>query len=104
MPCVTGSMNGDIEDRADRLVRLSKAAYLMVKGSIGEDLVKREELIEALQYAGNADDMDANFSADKHEILCNPSLYVCDNLLLTIHNKHDRIAMFIGCQIFILPK
>jgi len=52
MPCVTGIMNGDIEDRADRLVRLSKAAYLMVKGSIGEDLVKREELIEALQYAG----------------------------------------------------
>ena len=64
MPCVTGSMNGDIEDRADRLVRLSKAAYLMVKGSIGEDLVKREELIEALQYAGNVEDINVNFSAD----------------------------------------
>ena len=52
MPCVTGSMNGDIEDKTDRVGRLSKAAYLMVKGSIGEDLVKKEEFIEALQYAG----------------------------------------------------
>ena len=53
MPCVTGSMNGDMEEQTDRVVRLSKAAYLMVKGSIGEDLVKKEEFIEALQYAGN---------------------------------------------------
>jgi len=52
MPCVTGSMDGENEDKTDRVVRLSKAAYLMVKGSIGEDLVKKEELIEALQYAG----------------------------------------------------
>jgi len=52
MPCVTGIMNGDNEDKSDRLARLSKAAYLMVKGSIGEDLVKKEELVEALQYAG----------------------------------------------------
>lgn len=52
MPCVTGSMNGDMEEQTDRVVRLSKAAYLMVKGSIGEDLVKKEEFIEALQYAG----------------------------------------------------
>ena len=32
-----------------------KAAYLMVKGSIGEDLLNIEEFIEALQYAGEHD-------------------------------------------------
>jgi len=53
MPCVTGStMNGDSEDMPEKGTRLSKAAYLMVKGSIGEDLLKKEEFIEALQYAG----------------------------------------------------
>ena len=47
MPCATAM------EESDKTARLSKAAYLMVKGSIGEDLVKKEELIEALQFAGD---------------------------------------------------
>ena len=40
------------EDSDDRMSQVSRAAYLMVKGSIAEDLVTREELTEALQFAG----------------------------------------------------
>ena len=40
------------EDSDDRMTQVSRAAYLMVKGSIAEDLVTREELTEALQFAG----------------------------------------------------
>ena len=48
MPGVTNGM----EPVKDENAKLSKAAYLMVKGSIAEDLAKKEEFIEALQYAG----------------------------------------------------
>ena len=41
----------DLDDN-DRMTQVSRAAYLMVKGSIAEDLVTREELTEALQFAG----------------------------------------------------
>ena len=40
------------EEADDRMTQVSRAAYLMVKGSIAEDLVTREELTEALQFAG----------------------------------------------------
>ena len=40
------------EDADDRMTQVSRAAYLMVKGSIAEDLVTRDELTEALQFAG----------------------------------------------------
>ena len=40
------------EDKDDRLSRISRAAYLMVKGSLAEDLVSIQELAEALQFAG----------------------------------------------------
>ena len=34
--------------------RVSRAAYLMVKGSICEDLTSREEFMAALRYAGHS--------------------------------------------------
>jgi len=43
-------MNG--HGRNDKTDLRAKAAYLMVKGSVGEDLVSKEELAEALQNAG----------------------------------------------------
>jgi len=45
-------MNGTSEDKEDRMSRIAKAAYLMVKGSLAEDLENIEELTEALQFAG----------------------------------------------------
>ena len=59
MPSVAERMASDDKDRMmtsddsdDRMTQVSRAAYLMVKGSIAEDLVTREELTEALQFAG----------------------------------------------------
>ena len=46
------NMNGTSEDKEDRMSRIAKAAYLMVKGSLAEDLENIEELTEALQFAG----------------------------------------------------
>ena len=37
----------------DQRTRHFRAAYMMVKGSVAEDLVSREELLETLQLAGN---------------------------------------------------
>ena len=45
-------MTSEDSDDNDRMTQVSRAAYLMVKGSIAEDLVTREELTEALQFAG----------------------------------------------------
>ena len=51
MPSVAPlSMTEDTND--DRMARVSRAAYLMVKGSIAEDLESSQELTEALQFAG----------------------------------------------------
>ena len=36
----------------ERMIKLTKAAYLMVKGSLAEDLNSKQELMEALQFAG----------------------------------------------------
>ena len=59
MPSVAERMASDdtvrmmtSDDSDDRMAQVSRAAYLMVKGSIAEDLVTREELTEALQFAG----------------------------------------------------
>ena len=59
MPSVAERMTSDDNDRMmtsddsdDRMTQVSRAAYLMVKGSIAEDLVTRDELTEALQFAG----------------------------------------------------
>ena len=59
MPSVAERMASDdnvrmmtSDDSDDRMTQVSRAAYLMVKGSIAEDLVTREELTEALQFAG----------------------------------------------------
>ena len=40
------------ENEEDRHERLSRAAYLMVKGSTAEDLESEQELLEALQFVG----------------------------------------------------
>ena len=45
-------MTSEDSDDNDRMTQVSRAAYLMVKGSIAEDLVTSEELTEALQFAG----------------------------------------------------
>ena len=42
------SMSGE-----DKMSKQFRAAYLMVKGSVAEDLQSRQELVEALQFAGN---------------------------------------------------
>ena len=44
------------DDRDDRMGQLTRSSYLMVKGSVAEDLVTREELTEALQFAGIANE------------------------------------------------
>ena len=49
MPGVVRMNGSSVNDMANLR---PKAAYLMVKGSIGEDLLNKEEFIEALQYAG----------------------------------------------------
>ena len=36
----------------DKVTKQFRAAYLMVKGSVAEDLQSRQELVEALQFAG----------------------------------------------------
>ena len=43
------SMSGE-----DKMSKQFRAAYLMVKGSVAEDLQSRQELVEALQFAGKA--------------------------------------------------
>ena len=59
MPSVAERMASDdnvrmmtSDDSDDRMAQVSRAAYLMVKGSIAKDLATREELTEALQFAG----------------------------------------------------
>ena len=47
-PSMTMTMSED-----DKMTKQFKAAYLMVKGSLAEDLQSRQELVEALQFAGN---------------------------------------------------
>ena len=49
MPSIADDMN---HPDADKMTKHFRAAYLMVKGSVAEDLVSREELLEALQLAG----------------------------------------------------
>ena len=39
----------------DKMTKQFKAAYLMVKGSVAEDLQSRQELVEALQFAGKTE-------------------------------------------------
>ena len=51
MPGVTAAMTTAGQDQ-DHMGRVARSAYLMVKGSVAEDLVTREELLEALQCAG----------------------------------------------------
>ena len=51
MPGVTTNMTTPGQDQ-DHMGRVARSAYLMVKGSVAEDLVTREELLEALQCAG----------------------------------------------------
>ena len=51
MPGVTTNMTTPGQDQ-DYMGRVARSAYLMVKGSVAEDLVTREELLEALQCAG----------------------------------------------------
>ena len=51
MPGVTTNMTAPGQDQ-DHMGRVARSAYLMVKGSVAEDLVTREELLEALQCAG----------------------------------------------------
>ena len=50
MPSVADNNMTPAED--DKMSKHFRAAYLMVKGSVAEDLQNREELIEALQFAG----------------------------------------------------
>ena len=51
MPSVVDvKMTEDMTD--DRMSRLAKAAYLMVKGSLAEDISSKHELMEAMQFAG----------------------------------------------------
>ena len=52
MPSIADDMN---HPDADKMTKHFRAAYLMVKGSVAEDLVSREELLEALQLAGSRD-------------------------------------------------
>ena len=42
----------------DKMTKQFKAAYLMVKGSVAEDLQSRQELVEALQFAGSIVDIN----------------------------------------------
>ena len=51
MPGVTAAMTTPGQDQ-DYMGRVARSAYLMVKGSVAEDLVTKEELLEALQCAG----------------------------------------------------
>ena len=39
----------------DKMTKQFRAAYLMVKGSVAEDLQSRQELVEALQFAGKTE-------------------------------------------------
>ena len=50
MPSVAASVTMSDYDKMTKQIR---AAYLMVKGSVAEDLQSRQELVEALQFAGN---------------------------------------------------
>ena len=52
MPSVAPLKMTSDDSHDDRLARISRAAFLMVKGSIAEDLESRHELTEALQFAG----------------------------------------------------
>ena len=36
----------------DRCSKLTRAAFLMIKGSTADDITSKEELLEALQFAG----------------------------------------------------
>ena len=36
----------------DRCSKLTRAAFLMIKGSTADDITNKEELLEALQFAG----------------------------------------------------
>ena len=51
MPGVTTNMTAPGQDQ-EYMGRVARSAYLMVKGSVAEDLVTKEELLEALQCAG----------------------------------------------------
>ena len=53
----TTSMTMTMSDD-DKMTKQFKAAYLMVKGSVAEDLQSRQELVEALQFAGKAEQRD----------------------------------------------